>query len=184
MTRLYTRQGDKGTTGLLGGVRVEKDSLRVEAYGHVDELASHLGLAQALLPPGEERCRETLVRLQDELFLVGAELATPKGGRSSAPRIEDRHVRRLEEELDALTAPLQDLETFVLPRGVPAACELHVARTVARRAERAVLRLHRSEEVREVLLRYLNRLSDHLFAQALSLNRAQGFAERAPDYTR
>ena len=184
MVRFYTRQGDRGETGLLGGARVGKDSLRVEVYGNVDELSSHLGLAESRLDPSLRDVLEILVRLQDELFMLGAELATPKGAELPARRIEDHHVQRLEAELDRLSAPLGTLESFVLPRGTEAAAELHVTRTVARRTERSLVRLAREEPPREVLLRYLNRLSDLLFALALTVNRAAGFVERPPDHNR
>ncbi len=184
MVRFYTRQGDRGETGLLGGVRVGKDSLRVEAYGNVDELSSHLGLVESRLGSSFNEVTEILMRLQDELFIFGAELATPRGAKPPAHRIQDRHVQRLEEELDRLSAPLGAVESFVLPRGAPGAAALHVTRTVARRAERSLVRLSREEPVREVLLRYLNRLSDLLFALALTVNRASGFVERPPDYSR
>lgn len=184
MVRFYTRQGDRGETGLLAGARVGKDSLRVEAYGNVDELSSHLGLAESQLDPSLREVTEILQRLQDELFILGAELATPRGAKLPAHLLQDSHVRRLEEELDRLSAPLGALESFVLPRGTPAAAELHVTRTVARRAERSLVRLSREEPLREELLRYVNRLSDLLFALALTVNRASGFVERPPDYDR
>lgn len=184
MVRFYTRQGDQGETGLLGGARVGKDALRVEVYGNVDELASHLGLVESRLDRSLKDVTEILVRLQDELFMLGAELATPKGAKLPVRRIEERHVQRLEEELDRLSAPIGALGSFVLPRGTEAAAELHVARTVARRAERSLVRLAREETLREVLLCYLNRLSDLLFALALTVNRAAGFVERPPDYSR
>ncbi|MCI4355372.1 MAG: hypothetical protein L3K06_08425, partial [Thermoplasmata archaeon] len=141
------------------------------------------GFALAQLPETALAERELLTRLQHELYVVQSELATPAGARPPAHRLEERHVTRLEAELDRYTATLEPRETFVLSRGRSGGAALHVARTVARRAERELWSLHRAEPQRSELLRWTNRLSDLLFALALSVNRAQGEREIAPDYT-
>jgi cob(I)alamin adenosyltransferase len=142
-----------------------------------------MGRAAAELPPARSDLAELIVRLQHELFIAQAELATPPGGAMPRHRIADRHVERLEKDIDRLMATFDPVSSFVLARGGPSAAELHIARTVARRAERELWALHRIEPISEVLLRWINRLSDLLFAMALSLNRSQGFGETPPDYT-
>ena len=124
-----------------------------------------------------------LVRLQHELYIAQAEIAAAPPAAPPAHRIEERHVKRLEEEIDRYASPLEPLRSFVLPRGGPAGAELQVARTVARRAERALWSLHREAPQRSELLQWANRLSDLLFALALSVNRSEKFTEVAPDYT-
>ncbi|HVP39518.1 MAG TPA: cob(I)yrinic acid a,c-diamide adenosyltransferase [Candidatus Saccharimonadales bacterium] len=170
ITRVYTRAGDAGETQLVGGQRVPKDSLRIQAYGTVDELNAVLGLARTANreAPGPEEARaevETaLKRIQNELFNLGSDLATRAADRHpQQPRIEPRHVKRLEEDLDRLNAGLPMLKSFVLPGGGWVSAFLHQARTVCRRAERLVVQLAREEEISEPDLPYLNRLSDYLF---------------------
>src|SRR5579885_2610932 len=169
LTRIYTRGGDKGETSLGDGARVPKDSLRVEAYGTVDEANAAIGLAR-LHTAGEADAM--LARIQNDLFDLGADLCTPQTGRRAAGglRIVAAQVKRLEAEIDAMNAELQPLNSFVLPGGTPAAAHLHLARTVARRAERAVCALAAAEEVNREAIRYLNRLSDHLFVLGRRLN--------------
>jgi cob(I)alamin adenosyltransferase len=180
--RLYTRTGDRGATGLAGGARVAKDSARIRAYGTLDELAAHLGWVEATLP-GDATAPRTLVRrLEHELFVAMSELANAPGHPPPAHRISDRHVRRLEEDIDRLEGARPPLTHFVLPRGTPASAALHVARTVARRAERELWALHRNEPVPDELLRWLNRLSDLLFALAVTVNADAGEPETAPQY--
>jgi cob(I)alamin adenosyltransferase len=181
--RLYTRTGDRGTTGLAHGARVEKDSPRIRAYGSLDELGSHLGLLEAGLPAELVELRALVRRLQHEVFIAQAELAVPPGGALPDPRIERRHVEGLEREIDRWDAAHPPLTSFVLPGGAPAAAQFHVARTVARRAERELWALHRFEPVRSELLEWSNRLSDLLFAGALAANHALRVAEVAPDYS-
>jgi len=171
MTRIYTRSGDNGETGLIGGARVRKDSTRVDAYGHVDELNAAIGLACSLM----KEPREAFQRIQGDLFELGAELAQPKG----SPRILAEHVERLEAEIDEMTGRLAELKTFIMPGGSPAGAALHVARGSCRRAERAVVGLAGKETVSEHLLQYLNRLSDHLFTAARDVNAAEGRKETA-----
>ncbi|MBM4363783.1 MAG: cob(I)yrinic acid a,c-diamide adenosyltransferase [Deltaproteobacteria bacterium] len=170
--KIYTRTGDDGTTGLFGGARVQKDEARVEAYGTVDELGAALGVARAGgLPPAVDAAVE---RVQVELFVVGAELATADGALSKLPMelVSAADAARLEREIDALEAGPGPLRTFVLSGGSPAAAALHLARTVCRRAERRVLTLSREHPVREEVLVYLNRLSDMLFVAARATNHA------------
>ncbi len=183
-TKLYTRTGDLGETGLVGGSRVGKDSARIGAFGSLDELGACLGRAGAALGDGHPEVAELIVRLQHELFIAQSELATPPGVESSAPRIAERHVRRLEDDIDRFSGTFEPVHTFVLPRGKIAGSELHVARTVARRAERDLWALHRTQPQRSELLRWTNRMSDLLFAVALSVNRADGVREIPPDYSK
>jgi cob(I)alamin adenosyltransferase len=183
IARLYTRTGDDGTTGLAHGARIGKDSARIEAYGTVDELGAHLGRLEANLPPGLAEFRPVLRRLQHQLFIAQAELAVGPGGKAPAQVLQPRHVTELEGEIDRFDAQHPDLRSFVLPGGSPFAAELHVTRTVARRAERGLWRLHRTEPVRPTLLQWVNRLSDLLFAMALAANSALGVAEVPPDYS-
>ena len=182
-TRLYTRTGDHGETGLPGGVRVAKDSVRVRAYGTLDELDAHLGLALAHAPASATELRATLLRLQHELFLAQTELATGGPGRTPTHSVTERHVRRLESEIDQATERLEPLRNFVLPGGGLTGAQLHVARTIARRAERELWALHREEPLAPTLLEWMNRLSDLLFALALLVNRIEGVREIPPDYT-
>lgn len=180
--RLYTRTGDRGTTGLVGGQRVEKDSARIRAYGAYDELGAEIAVAGADLDPKLTEVREELVRLGHELFVAQTELAT--GPKTPIPhRITAEHVRRLEADIDRFDAAHPPLRTFVLPGGSPSSARLHVCRTVARRAERDLWTLHRSEPQPPELLEWANRLSDLFFAMALAANHALGVRETAPDYS-
>lgn len=167
LSKIYTRTGDDGSTGLGDGSRIGKDSLRVEAFGAVDELNCVIGqLLSGELP---EDIRDELTEIQHELFDIGAELCVP-----GHQVIADRQVERLEHALDRWNADLQPLKEFILPGGTSAAAVCHVARAVCRRAERRVVSLARGEAVNSAGLRYLNRLSDLLFVVARSLNRADG----------
>ncbi|HZW59108.1 MAG TPA: cob(I)yrinic acid a,c-diamide adenosyltransferase, partial [Woeseiaceae bacterium] len=167
LSKIYTRTGDDGSTGLGDGSRIAKDSARVEAYGTVDEANSTIGLvlAEAVVPGAVRRC---LVEVQHDLFDLGGELCIP-GHRA----IEDAAVTRLEQELDGFNADLPPLKEFILPGGGRAAAACHLARTVVRRAERRVTTLAAAEDVRPEVLRYLNRLSDLLFVIARRLARAE-----------
>jgi cob(I)alamin adenosyltransferase len=160
LTRIYTRGGDQGRTSLGDGSRVAKHALRVEAYGNVDETNAVIGLARL---HAEGLVDEALARIQNDLFDLGADLCRPDDGTDAHLRIAEPQVERLEQEIDQLNADLAPLESFVLPGGTPVAAFLHLARTVARRAERSVVRLGEQETVNPAALRYLNRLSDHLF---------------------
>ena len=177
LTRLYTRRGDEGETSLAGGQRVSKDSLRVAAYGAVDELNAALGvsLAHGLSP----RLAEVLPPIQNELFHLGSDLSflEPEKAERPRPQIEARHIERLEKLIDELNAATGPLENFILPGGSLGAAHLHVARTICRRAERSVVTLTHSEPVGPFALRYLNRLSDLLFAMSRYENKQRGVAE-------
>ncbi len=166
LTRIYTRGGDRGKTSLGDGRRVAKHDLRVEAYGTVDEANATIGLAR--LHTGGE-ADAMLARIQNDLFDLGADLCRP-GGEDEGLRIAEEQVARLEREIDHLNAGLAPLASFVLPGGTAASAHLHLARTVTRRAERLVSALAAREAVNPVALRYLNRLSDHLFVLARHLN--------------
>ena len=172
LNRIYTRTGDEGMTGLVSGERRPKYDLRVEAYGTVDEANACIGLAR--LHTGDE-IDAMLGRIQNDLFDLGADLATPEPGkplRHEPLRVTDGQVERLEQEIDRLNADLSALRSFVLPGGSPAAAALHLARTVCRRAERQVVKLaaEPGEVVSATAIKYLNRLSDFLFVAARYVN--------------
>ncbi len=168
MSKIYTKTGDRGDTGLWGGGRLRKDHPRVEAYGEVDELNSSLGAVLASLPrEGLGGLEGSLRRIQKELFTIGAILASPaEKSASLAERLPASAVSALEAEIDAWTAELKPLKKFILPGGSTAGAQLHLARTVCRRAERRAVALAEREAVPERLIVYLNRLSDHLFTAA------------------
>jgi cob(I)alamin adenosyltransferase len=175
--KIYTKAGDRGETGLLGGMRVPKDHLRVAAYGDVDETSAALGAARALAGPPLETL---LLSLQQDLFAIGAQLADPTrevAARRRKAAIAAAHVRHLERAIDARQAKLAPLRSFVMPGGTLAAALLHQARTVCRRAERSVVTLAREERVDPRILVYLNRLSDLLFVLARVENARAGLAE-------
>ena len=169
LTRIYTRGGDKGETSLGDGRRVAKSDLRVAAFGAVDEANAALGLVR-LHTTGEEDAM--LSRIQNELFDLGADLATPEDGRKAegALRIVPEQTARLEREIDAMNERLAPLNSFVLPGGSPASAFLHLARTLVRRAERLMVELAAREAVGAAALAYVNRLSDHLFVLGRRLN--------------
>jgi cob(I)alamin adenosyltransferase len=169
LTRIYTRGGDKGETSLGDGSRVAKQSLRVAAFGTVDEANAAIGLAR-LHTEGEPD--EMLARIQNDLFDLGADLCTPEAGRRAAGalRVVAAQVERLEAEIDAMNENLAPLDSFVLPGGSAAGAHLHLARAVTRRAERLVCALAAAEPVNPEAVKYLNRLSDHLFVLSRRLN--------------
>jgi len=168
LTRIYTRSGDQGTTALGTGRRVPKHDARVEAFGTVDEANAAIGIAR-LHASGD--ADEMLARIQNDLFDLGADLCAPEGdGSKERLRIIDAQVERLEHEIDRMNGELAPLNSFVLPGGSAASAHLHLARTIARRAERDVTRLAESEPVNPAAIRYINRLSDHLFVTARWLN--------------
>ncbi|MBR2816766.1 MAG: cob(I)yrinic acid a,c-diamide adenosyltransferase [Reyranella sp.] len=179
LTRIYTRGGDAGETSLGRGERVAKHDIRVEAYGTTDEANSVIGLARnaiARTPSTDPRLAEAdamLGRIQNDLFDLGADLCTPEGKAKrdeQALRIVPSQVERLEREIDAMNAELQPLKSFILPGGSEAASWLHLARTVARRAERCMTRLAAEQPINPEAIKYVNRLSDHLFVLARRLN--------------
>lgn len=168
LNKIYTRTGDKGTTGLGDGARVAKYDTRIAAYGTVDEANATIGLARLHLTPSDEPIDSILGRIQNDLFDLGADLCVPDRGKEfkfEPLRIAEAQVERLEREIDQLNAELQPLTSFVLPGGSPASAYLHLARTVSRRAERLMVRLaaEEGEPVSEAALKYINRLSDLLF---------------------
>ena len=168
MARIYTKTGDDGTTGLVGGQRVSKDSALIEASGSLDELNALLGLVRTRnLPDGVSRVLETI---QNDLFIIGTQISTPEVSGVSVASIGDAEVGKLEHEIDALESLLPPLRQFILPGGSREAAELHLARTVARRAERRCVALSRSSSVEPRILRYLNRLSDLFFLLARYAN--------------
>ena len=183
MAKIYTKSGDDGSTGLIGGKRVPKDAARVSAYGDVDELNAVLGLAcsQGLPAPIEK----ALQRIQDDLFTVGANLALPEGTDSAEwkiPPVTEEDVAALEEDIDAYDSMIEPLQQFILPGGNGGGAMLHLARTVARRAERSCVTLSRAEPVDPKIIRYLNRVSDLCFVLARYVNRQAGRPESHPTF--
>jgi cob(I)alamin adenosyltransferase len=177
LTRIYTKTGDEGMTGLGGGRRVPKDSARVRAYGTVDELNSAIGVALAL--GLSERLASELGTIQNELFDLGSDLCWPEDDerRARIPTVQPKHVRRLEGLIDELNEVVGPLTNFLLPGGAPGAAQLHLARTICRRAEREAITLSHEEPIGELVLPYLNRLSDALFVMARFENHERGVAE-------
>jgi cob(I)alamin adenosyltransferase len=174
LTRIYTRSGDRGLTALVGGARVAKESARLEAYGTIDELNAIVGIVRTYLPSYKRRFgkdygwySESLRRIQNELFDVGSELATPPPAEyTGMHKIGAGETKKLEEEMDRMQAELKPLNSFTLPGGGVLNAFLHQARTVCRRAERVCWSLRRVEMINDRLLAYVNRLSDHLFVQS------------------
>ena len=172
--KIYTRAGDTGQTGLYGGPRVSKDDLRIESYGTVDELNASLGVIRSMPPPGT--IDEVLERIQNELFTVGAQLATPSPAEKGVPMIGESHVAQLESDIDRFDEQLPPLSVFILPGGTGAASMIHLARTICRRAERRIVSFGADapESVTKDLLAYMNRLSDLLFVLARATNQHAG----------
>ena len=180
LSRIYTRGGDDGKTSLVGGQRVEKDAARIECYGTVDELNSFLGVARLTVEAQPEltELAAILLRVQHELFNLGSILATlPEDVHPRQPRVTEKEVTQLETEIDRMNAPLGALRSFVLPGGSRAAAELHICRTVCRRAERLVVALRKTGSVPSEAVAYLNRLSDALFVWSRWVNHVLGVAE-------
>jgi cob(I)alamin adenosyltransferase len=171
LSKIYTRTGDDGTTGLGDGSRIDKDSLRVEAYGTVDEANCAIGVVLACEAPSDV-LRGCLIEVQHDLFELGGELCIP--GHAA---VQGEFIQRLESQLDELNEDLPPLKDFILPGGGPAAAACHLARTIVRRAERRVSTLRKQEEVRDEVIQYLNRLSDLLFVVARVLSRAESGQE-------
>ena len=183
ITRVYTRTGDKGTTALVGGARVPKDSPRVACYGAIDELNAVMGLArsfnaEAEASPSRDKLETILARPQNELFDLGSELATPPEAEYEGMfKVGADDVRALEQLMDECQAELEPLKSFILPGGGPVSAFLHQARTVCRRAERDVLRLSREEVIGEHVMPYVNRLSDLLFVLSRWIGKQRGERE-------
>ncbi|WP_072369729.1 cob(I)yrinic acid a,c-diamide adenosyltransferase [Hyphomicrobium sp. NDB2Meth4] len=175
LSKIYTRTGDKGTTALGSGERVPKHALRISAYGTVDETNATVGMARVHLGAGHPGLDAKLLRVQNDLFDLGADLCVPDRGEKleyEPLRMSDGQVKRLEDEIDEMNTELKPLRSFVLPGGSPAAAALHVARTVSRRAERLMVELSEdpSEPVSAAALKYINRLSDFLFVASRYVN--------------
>lgn len=169
LTKIYTRGGDKGKTSLGDGSRTSKHDLRVEAYGTVDEVNSVIGIVR--LHVENDDIDQMLSRIQNDLFDLGADLCRPEdNNQKSALRISMPQVERLEQEIDRLNSELQDLTSFILPGGSAAGSYLHLARTVARRAERIITALSEEESINPIAINYINRLSDHFFVLSRYLN--------------
>jgi cob(I)alamin adenosyltransferase len=165
--KIYTKTGDKGTTSLIGGTKVPKSHLRIEAYGTVDELNSYIGLCKDLL--GDEHIRGILQEVQDRLFTIGSSLACDpiKEPKMRLPDLKESDIQLLEKEMDRMSESIPPMKSFILPGGHPIISQLHIARCVCRRAERCCVRLElESLEVETILIKYMNRLSDYLFILA------------------
>lgn len=180
--KIYTKTGDKGETSLYGGTRVSKAAARVESYGTLDELNAFIGLAKAEI--SDEKVLNQLQKIQFDLFTVGSEAATPtdklilaNGKNRLDLMISEEEISELEHWMDDLDAELEPLQFFILPSGGKAAASVHVCRTVCRRAERAMVHLNETEEVRPELIKYLNRLSDYLFILARYISKISGEKE-------
>jgi cob(I)alamin adenosyltransferase len=176
--KIYTRKGDKGETGLIGGTRVFKSALRVEAYGEVDELNAVLGWIRTKLT--DETIRQDLLQIQRDLFAIGAQLADPTGHveqKAEKAGLHEGRVRELEEIIDRYDTVLSPLRAFILPGGSEGGALFHLARAVCRRAERRIVALSRDESLSPVLVPYMNRLSDLLFTLARAVNRDAGIEE-------
>ncbi|MFZ1688406.1 MAG: cob(I)yrinic acid a,c-diamide adenosyltransferase [Flavobacteriales bacterium] len=174
--KIYTRTGDKGQTSLLGGTRVPKDHARIEAYGTVDELNSHLGMLRDLAPDRSS----FIVGIQEKLFSIGSRLASPseaEADKFKVPRVEEADIAAMETAMDAMDKELPEMRNFILPGGHPAVSQAHICRTVCRRAERLVVAIAEAEQLPEIIVRYLNRLSDLLFVLARDIGRKLGVAE-------
>ena len=183
MPKIYTKTGDDGTTGLIGGKRVRKDDSRVEAYGAVDELNAVLGVVRSSKLPA--RADTILALIQDDLFTIGANLAVPEGSDPAEwniPPIGSEDVERLAKAIDEFDVDLRPLQRFILPGGSQPAAMMHLARTVARRAERACVALSRAEKLDSQIICYLNRLSDLCFILARAVNTEAGYAETHPTF--
>lgn len=173
--KIYTKTGDSGETGLVGGKRLGKDSLRICAYGEVDELNAFLGICRALNPPKD--LGDMLHRIQRELFALGSDLATPLDSKVPVPRVQKQQTEQLERWIDQIDEKLPPLRNFVLPGGCLLAANFHAARTVCRRAERAIVALQKSERIGENIVVYMNRLSDLLFVMARLANTIENVNE-------
>jgi cob(I)alamin adenosyltransferase len=179
ITRVYTRSGDAGETSLVDGSRVSKADPRVVAYGDVDELNSLLGIAREGL--ADQQLNDALGKIQNELFIVGADLASPL--EIQVPRVEEEHVAEMERLIDTLLEELEPLREFILPGGTRLGATLHLARAVSRRAERSIVTLATQSEINRHALIYLNRLSDLLFVMARVANKRSGAKEESANFS-
>ena len=177
ITRVYTRTGDKGETSLVGGVRIKKSDIRLEAYGTVDELSAHLGLLVSMMAEGEER--DFIIRVQNNLFNVCTHLATDQSQTPLYPsaHLADGEIEAMEQRIDKLNGALPERQGFILPGGTTAAAQAHVCRTVCRRAERRIAALAEVATIAPEMQQYVNRLSDYLFILAKIINFNEGKSE-------
>jgi cob(I)alamin adenosyltransferase len=177
ITKVYTRTGDKGETSIIGGIRVKKSCERLEAYGTVDELSSHLGLLISMLPEGDDRT--LLIRIQNNLFNVCSNLATDQSRTPlhDSAKLTDGEIELLEHEVDRLMKLLPERQGFILPGGTQAAAQAHVCRTVCRRAERRIVALSEVATISAEIQQYVNRLSDYFFVLAKIINFNAGVSE-------
>lgn len=177
ITKVYTKTGDKGETSIIGGIRVKKSCERLEAYGTVDELSSHLGLLASMLPDGEDK--DLIIRIQNNLFNVCSNLATDQSQTPlyDSARLPDCEIEVLEQEVDKIMNLLPERQGFILPGGTQAAAQAHVCRTVCRRAERRIVALSEVAQISPETQHYINRLSDYLFVLAKKLNFNAGVSE-------
>lgn len=177
ITRVYTKTGDKGETSIIGGIRVKKSCERLEAYGTVDELSSHLGLLASMLPDGEDK--DLIIRIQNNLFSVCSNLATDQSQTPlyDSAKLPDGEIEVLEHEVDEIMNLLPERQGFILPGGTQAAAQAHVCRTVCRRAERRIVALSEVAQISPETQQYINRLSDYLFVLAKKINFNAGVSE-------
>jgi cob(I)alamin adenosyltransferase len=177
ITKVYTRTGDKGETSLVGGVRIKKSDIRLEAYGTVDELSAHLGMLVAMMKDGDER--NLIIRVQNNLFNVCTHLATDQSKTPLYPsaHLADGEIELLEERIDQLMRQLPERQGFILPGGTPTAAQTHICRTVCRRAERRIAALAEVAQIGPEMQQYVNRLSDYLFVLAKIINFNEGKSE-------
>ena len=174
ITKVYTRTGDQGETSLVGGVRIKKSHIRLEAYGTVDELSAHLGMLVSMMKTGEER--DFIIKVQNNLFNVCTHLATDQSQTPLYPsaHLADGEIAVVEQRIDGLMQQLPERQGFILPGGVPAACQAHICRTVCRRAERRIAALSEEAQIAPEMQQYVNRLSDYLFVLAKIINFNEG----------
>ena len=177
ITKVYTRTGDQGETSLVGGVRIKKSNIRLEAYGTVDELSAHLGMLVSMMKEGDER--DFIIRIQNNLFNVCTHLATDQSQTPLYPsaHLAEGEIASIEQKIDSLMKQLPERQGFVLPGGVPAACQAHICRTVCRRAERRIAALAEEAQIAPEMQQYVNRLSDYLFVLAKIINFNEGKSE-------
>ena len=174
--KIYTKTGDRGLTSLLGGDRVLKSDIRIEAYGTIDELNSYLGLVASQAELGD--FKDILKGIQDNLFVIGAELAGGDGSvKTNIPKVEETEIHLLEKSIDRMEADLKPIREFILPGGHPVVAHCHIARCICRRAERNTVALAQVQPVRDMIIVYLNRLSDYLFVMARSAAQKLGAEE-------
>jgi cob(I)alamin adenosyltransferase len=177
ITKVYTKTGDQGETSIIGGIKVKKSCERLEAYGTVDELSSHLGLLASMLPDGEDK--DLIIRIQNNLFSVCSNLATDQSQTPlyDSARLPDGEIQVLEHKVDEIMNLLPERQGFILPGGTQAAAQAHVCRTVCRRAERRIVALSEVAQISPETLQYVNRLSDYLFVLAKKINFNTGVSE-------